>query len=448
LAVKPSPIRRRARIAGGVAAKAPRRDWRAALRVYGDRRMLAILMMGFSSGLPLALTGSTLAIWLKESAVSLTAIGLFAQVGLSYNLKFLWAPVMDRVPIPVLTRALGRRRSWALAIQALLALALIAMAFCDPDVSPGRVALAAVAVAFLSASQDVVIDAYRVELLTEREQGAGAAATQVGYRIGMIASGAGALYLASYFGWFWSYAGMAALMLVGMATVLMTREPLLHKPPRSGNWLKNSVLAPFADFATRRFWVAILVFVVLYKFGDALAGMMSSPFYISIGFSKIEIANVAKLFGTGASVAGILLGGTLVYRIGVMPALLLGGALQAASNFMYVAQFWAGPDPAMLAVTIATENVTGGMASAAFVAYLSRLCNPAFTATQYALLSALAALARTFLAGGGGYLAERLGWQNFFLTSTAACLPSLALLLWLMRHSAETQQPHPVSAQP
>jgi PAT family beta-lactamase induction signal transducer AmpG len=410
--------------------------------------MLAILLMGFSSGLPLALTGSTLAIWLKESAVSLTAIGLFAQVGLSYNLKFLWAPVMDRVPVPLLTRALGRRRSWALVIQALLALALLAMALCDPNASPWRVALAAAAVAFLSASQDVVIDAYRVELLEEREQGAGAAATQVGYRIGMIASGAGALYLASYFGWFWSYAGMAALMLVGMTTVLLTREPKLHKPPRSGNWLKTSVLAPFAEFATRRFWIPILVFVVLYKFGDALAGMMSSPFYIAIGFTKIEIANVVKIFGTGASIAGIFLGGTLVYRIGIMRALLLGGALQAASNFMYVVQFWVGPDPAMLAVTIAAENVTGGMASAAFVAYLSRLCNPAFTATQYALLSALAALARTFLAGGGGYLAEKLGWQNFFLTSTAACLPSLLLLLWLMRHSAETQEPHSVAAQP
>ncbi len=302
-------------------------------------------------------------------------------------------------------------------------------------------------VAFLSASQDIVIDAYRIELLGEREQGAGAAATQVGYRVGMIASGAGALYLASYFGWFWSYAGMAALMLVGIATVLMTREPKAVKAPKEKNWFERSVAAPFAEFASRRGWISILVFVVLYKFGDALAGIMSNPFYVALGFTKIEIANVAKLFGAGASVAGIFLGGLLVYRLGLMRALLVCGVLQMLSNLMYIAQYWAGPDPAMLAVTIAAENVTGGMASAAFVAYLSRLCNPAFTATQYALLSALAATARTVLASGGGFLADRLGWPAFFAASTLACLPALGILLYLMR-SAEAQQPRPVAAQP
>jgi PAT family beta-lactamase induction signal transducer AmpG len=422
-------------------------SWLATLRVYADRRMLAILLMGFSSGLPLALTGATLAIWLKESGVTLTSIGLFAQVGLAYNLKFLWSPAMDRVKIPLLTRLLGRRRSWAVTVQAALALALIAMALCDPAINPWRVVLAAAVVAFLSASQDIVIDAYRIELLGEREQGAGAATTQVGYRIGMIASGAGALYLASYFGWFWSYAGMAGLMLVGISTVLMTREPKAAKPPRQKNWFERSVAAPFAEFASRRGWVLILVFVVLYKFGDALAGIMSNPFYVALGFTKIEIANVAKLFGAGASVAGVFLGGVLVYRLGLMRTLLACGALQMLSNLMYIVQYWAGPDPAVLAVTIAAENVTGGMASAAFVAYLSRLCNPAFTATQYALLSALAATSRTILASGGGFLADRLGWPAFFVTSTLACLPALGLLLYLMR-SAETQQPRPVAAQP
>ncbi|MGA2088512.1 MAG: AmpG family muropeptide MFS transporter [Stellaceae bacterium] len=422
-------------------------SWLAALRVYADRRMLAILLMGFSSGLPLALTGATLAIWLKESGVTLTSIGLFAQVGLAYNLKFLWSPAMDRVRVPLLTGILGRRRSWAVTVQAALALALLAMALCDPAINLGRVVLAAAVVAFLSASQDIVIDAYRIELLGEREQGAGAAATQVGYRVGMIASGAGALYLASYFGWFWSYAGMSALMLVGIATVLMTREPKAVKAPKEKNWFERSVAAPFAEFASRRGWVLILVFVVLYKFGDALAGIMSNPFYIALGFSKIEIANVAKLFGAGASVAGIFLGGLLVYRLGLMRALLACGALQMLSNLMYILQYWAGPDPSVLAMTIAAENVTGGMASAAFVAYLSRLCNPAFTATQYALLSALAATARTVLASGGGFLADRLGWTAFFAASTLACLPALGLLLYLMR-SAEAQQPRPVAAQP
>ena len=415
------------------------KSWLASLRVYADRRMLAILLMGFSSGLPLALTGATLAIWLKESGITLTSIGLFAQVGLAYNLKFLWSPVMDRVAIPFLTRRLGRRRSWAVTIQAALALALIAMALCDPAADPWRVAFTAAAVAFFSASQDIVIDDYRVELLGERDQGAGAAVTQVGYRIGMIASGAGALYLASYFGWFWSYAGMAALMLIGIATVLMTREPRLVAPPAEKNWFERAVAAPFAEFASRKGWLLILVFVVLYKFGDALAGIMSNPFYIALGFTKIEIANVAKLFGTFAGVAGIFLGGLAVYRLGLMGALLACGVLQMLSNLMYVVQYWAGSDPAVLAVTIAAENVTGGMASAAFVAYLSGLCNRDFTATQYALLSSLATVGLNVLAASGGYFAQTLGWVPFFVLSTLACLPSLLILVWIMRRSAIRQ---------
>jgi PAT family beta-lactamase induction signal transducer AmpG len=422
------------------------RSWLASLRVYGDRRLLAILFMGFSSGLPLALTASTLAIWLKESGVSLTAIGLFAEVGLAYNLKFLWAPAMDRLKLPLMGR-LGRRRGWAVTIQVALAVALLVMAGRNPVLDPWSVALIAAVVAFLSASQDIVIDAYRVELLEEREQGAGAAATQIGYRIGMIASGAGALYLAAYFGWFWSYAGMAALMVVGIATVLMTREPRLVVPPVRDGWLFVAVVEPFSEFASRRAWLLILVFVVLYKFGDALAGTMASPFYVTLGFSLVDIANVAKIFGTAASIAGVLLGGGAVYRLGLMPALLICGALQALSNLMYIVQLWAGPDPAVLALTIATENITGGMASAAFVAYLSQLCHPAFTATQYALLSALAATGRTVLAAAGGFLAQHLGWQPFFLVATAACTPSLLLLLYLMR-LPEAQQPSPVATQP
>jgi len=408
------------------------RDWLASFWIYRDRRLLAIVVMGFASGLPLALTGSTLSIWLKEAGVSLTAIGLFAGVGLAYTLKFLWAPLVDQVALPVLTRRLGRRRGWAVAIELLLALALLALGACDPARDAPRVALAAVVVAFLSASQDIVIDAFRVELLAEREQGAGAAATQVGYRVGMVTSTAGALYLATFFGWFWAYAGMAALLCAGMAGVLMAREPRAPPAPRAA-WLEGAVIAPFKDFLTRRAALAILVFVVLYKFGDALAGVMSNPFYVALGFSKIEIANIAKVFGLGASIAGVVLGGGVVYRVGVMPALLVCGTLQMLSNLMYIVQLWAGPDSVALAFTIGIENVTGGMSSSAFVAYLSRLCSPAFTATQYALLSALAATARTVLASSGGWFADHLGWAPFFLLSTAACVPSLALLLWLMR---------------
>ena len=403
-------------------------SWRASLRVYDDRRILAILLMGFASGLPLALTGATLSIWLKQSGITLTAIGLFAQAGLAYNLKFLWAPAMDRVRLPFLTARFGRRRGWALLIQFLLALAILALGASDPDTGLGRVALCAVLVAFLSASQDIVIDAYRVELLAADEQGAGA------------------LYLAYYLSWFAAYAVMAGLIVLGLIVILLTREP--QRPAiAAGAWLKTALIAPFAEFARRRHWLAILIFVVLYKFGDALAGVMAGPFYVDLGFALTEIANVAKLFGVAASIAGVFLGGVAVYRWGLMRALLLCGALQMLSNLMYLVQLRVGHDVGMLAVTIATENVTGGMASAAFVAYLSSLCSPAYTATQYALLSALAATARTVLASSGGFFADRLGWAAFFAIATAACLPGLALLLYLMR-SADPHQPHAVAVEP
>jgi MFS transporter, PAT family, beta-lactamase induction signal transducer AmpG len=413
------------------------RSWLAALRVYGDRRMLAILLMGFSSGLPLALTGSTLAIWLKEAQVSLTDIGLFALTGLSYNLKFLWAPVLDRAPLPLLGAWLGRRRSWALVIQVALAAVILRMGFIEPLHERSLVALFAIIVAFLSASQDVVIDAYRVELLTAAEQGAGAAATQVGYQIGMLTSGAGALYLATAFGWAAAYGVMAASIGVGFVTVLSTREPRVSVPA-TGQWFSSAVIAPFRDFMTRRAWVVILVFVVLYKVGDAFAGRMSNPFYLTLGFSKNEIASIVKVFGVAASLGGVFLGGVLVARLGTLRALLVGGVVQMLSILMYVVQQWAGHEVFVLAFTISVENLTMGMGSAALVAYLSRLCSPASTATQYALLSALATSPRTVVAASGGWFADQLGWTPFFLLATAACLPGLAILLWLKAQALDS----------
>ncbi|HXP06461.1 MAG TPA: AmpG family muropeptide MFS transporter [Stellaceae bacterium] len=405
--------------------------------------------MGFSSGLPLALTFSTLSYWLAELGVSLTAIGLFGLVRASYSLKFLWSPLIDRLPIPILTRRLGRRRSWALTIQFLLGLAILALGMTDPRADPVAAVLAAVVVAFLSASQDIVIDAYRIELLRPEEQGAGAAATQWGYRFGMLASGAGALYAANFGGWHLAYAIMAALMLVGMLTVWFTPEPGGIAPPerlpgattveRAAAWLERAVVAPFADLFRRTGsgpLVAIVVFIVLFKFGDALAGSMSNPLYVQLGFTKLEVATVAKIYGVIATLAGVAIGGVLVARIGVFASLLICGGLQACSNLLYAVQVWAGHDVGMLALTIGAENLTGGMASSAFVAYLSGLCSRDFTATQYALLSSLATVGLNVLAASGGYLAQQLGWVPFFVVSTAACLPSLLILLWLMRRPA------------
>ncbi|HEX3861408.1 MAG TPA: AmpG family muropeptide MFS transporter [Stellaceae bacterium] len=441
-----------------VSGRIPRRSagaWWKSLRVYREPRLIAILLMGFSSGLPLALTFGTLSYWLAEIGVSLTAIGLFGLVRSSYSLKFLWSPLIDRLPIPFLTARLGRRRSWALTIQALLALAILALGATDPRHDPGITALAAVVVAFLSASQDIVIDAYRIELLLPEEQGAGAAATQWGYRFGLLASGAGALYAASYGGWHFAYALMAALVLVGMVTVWFTPEPDGVKPPEPlpgrgvaahvRGWLVRAVAAPFIDLFRRNGagqLAAIIVFIVLYKFGDALAASMSNPLYVSLGFTKVEVATIAKIYGVLATLGGVALGGILVARVGVFRALLVGGGLQALSNLLYAAQVWAGHDVAMLSLTIGGENLTGGMASSAFVAYLSGLCSREFTATQYALLSALATVGLNVLAASGGALAEALGWVPFFLLSTLFCAPALMLLLWLMhRQPAEPFQP-------
>jgi MFS transporter, PAT family, beta-lactamase induction signal transducer AmpG len=402
-----------------------------------------VLLMGFSSGLPLALTFATLSFRLAEVGVSRTAIGLFALVGVPYSVKFLWSPLIDRLAIPLFTSHLGRRRGWALAIQPLLALAILALGLVDPRSAPGSTALAALAVAFLSASQDIVIDAYRIELLRPEEQGAGAAATQWGYRFGMLAASAGALYLANFGGWGFAYASMAALMLVGMITVWFTPEPggLSQPEPLPGSttlaraaaWLRRAVVAPFGDMLTRNGVLAILAFVILYKFGDALAGTMSNPLYVSLGFTKVELANIGKIYGFAASLAGLALGGVVVLRLGVMRALLVCGVLQMLSNLMYALQVSAGHSLVALAFTIGVENLTGGMGSAAFVAYLSGLCNIAFTATQYALLSSLAAVGRTTLSASGGALADIVGWSPFFILATAACLPGLAILLWIMR---------------
>jgi PAT family beta-lactamase induction signal transducer AmpG len=448
---------------GGVTPQRRRRfladaGWLASLRVYRQPRLVAILLMGFSSGLPLALTFGTLSYRLAEDGVSLAAIGLFGLVRTSYSLKFLWSPLLDRLAIPLLTARLGRRRSWALTIQLLLAAAIAALGLTDPRRDPAATALAAVVVAFLSASQDIVIDAYRIELLLPEEQGAGAAATQWGYRFGMLASGAGALYAASFGGWRFAYLLMAALMVVGMVTVWLTPEPdgaADAPPPMAGAtagariraWLDRAVAAPFADLAARLGALPLLaigLFIVFYKFGDALAGSMANPLYVALHFTKVEVATISKVYGVVATLAGVAFGGVLVARVGVFRALLVCGALQACSNLMYAVQVWAGHDVAILTVTIGGENLTGGMASAAFVAYLSNLCSRDFTATQYALLSSLATVGLNVLSASGGALAETLGWTRFFVLSTLLCVPSLALLVWIMRRasaSADVLQP-------
>jgi PAT family beta-lactamase induction signal transducer AmpG len=416
--------------------------WRKALAVYGDRRMLVILLMGFASGLPLLLTLSTLSYWLAKLGVNKTSIGLFSLVGIPYAFKFVWAPLLDHMMPPLLGRILGRRRGWIVLTQIGVAIAILVMGFSDPATAPLMTAAAAVAVAFASASQDIVIDAYRIEILSEEEQGAGAAATQLGYRFGLIAAGAGAIALSDVAAWPLVFAMLAALMGIGVLAALIGPEPAATPAPKSSSALppllermNTLVWQPFADFLKRPAWIAILLFVLFYKFGDAIGGVMANPFYVELGFSGAEIAAISKVLGVVATLIGIGVGGVLVARYGVFKALLVGGILQALTNFLFALQAMVGHDNLMLALSISGDNFTGGIGSAAFVAYLSLLCNRAFTATQYALLTSFMAVGRTLLASGGGWLADHTDWVSFFSLTAFLAIPGLALLFYLWRKS-------------
>jgi len=443
------------------------RRWIDSLAVYRDRRVIAILFLGFSSGLPLALTFSTLTFWLKEEGLTNTTIGLFASVSTPYALKFLWAPLVDRLPIPLLTRALGRRRSWIVTTQFALMAALVGLGSTNPGIDAWTTALLAVIVAFCSATQDIVIDAYRVDVLDEEQYAAGAAAIVFGYRIGMLASGAGALLLATYVGWFEVYCVMAALIVVGVITTLLSPEPARdhdaesdalaaraasfletrsHLTGRTGHalaWIYGAVVCPFADFMQRRGWVGILLFVMFYKFGDALAGVMTNPFLLEVGFTKAEIATVVKTYGLGATLAGAALGGSLMSSVGLMRCLWICGILQMLSNLTFAVQATVGYSIPMLTVTIGLENLAGGMGTAAFVGYLSSLCNVAYTATQYALLTSFMSAARTWLSSSAGWLADNMTWVEFFVLTTLAAIPGLLLLAWVSRGRPQAD-PEPV----
>ena len=432
----------RRRAAGSTSVPEAAVGWRAAATIYLRPRLLLVFFLGVLSGLPLALTGATLTIWLAEAGVSKAAIGAFSLVGIAYTFKFAWSPLLDRLPLPGLTARLGRRRGWLLATQALLVVAMLGLGLGDPHANAAGIALWAVLLAFASASQDIVIDAYRVELLEEAEYGAGASMVVFGYRVGMLLSGAGALLLAQHAGWFAAYAVMAAVIVAGMLLVLAAPEPAVPaeaaeavpgRPDGVGAWLERAVWSPLAEFASRPGWWLVLLFVLLYKLGDALAGVMTSPLYVELGFTKDEIAAVVKLYGFWATLLGAFLGGIGVARWGITPSLFAFGALQLLSNLMFAALARSGHDLWMLAATIGLENLTGAMGTTAFVAYLSRLTNVAFTATQYALLSSLTAVGRTMAAAPGGLLAERLDWVGYFGFTAAAALPGLLLLVLLVR---------------
>jgi PAT family beta-lactamase induction signal transducer AmpG len=399
-----------------------------------DRRFLVLLLLGFAAGVPLPLTGFVLRQWFSESGMSLAAIGFTAWIGLAYSFKFLWSPLLDQIAPGALAR-FGQRRGWLLVIQPALILAIIGMGQTDPVTMAVITVAVAVAVAFLSASQDIVIDAWRIEMLAEREQGYGLAMYVWGYRGALLMSNAVGLSLVGVLGWSGMFAYAAALVAAGLLGVALGRDaPRGPRPPAT--WLariREGVVDPFADFIRRQHWAAILAFVCLFKLGEALAGIMTAPFYREIGFSRAEVAGISGGFGLFATLAGALAGGWFVARVGTGRALIITGVFQMLSNVMYVVLWQTGKSLPMLTTQVFVENFTDGLADAAFLTYLSALTSRAFTATQYALLSSLASVPLRTLGGFGGGAAAELGWTWFFVLTTVAALPALVLMLWLLK---------------
>ncbi len=391
-----------------------------------SRRMMVALWMGFYSGLPLLLTGSLLQAWMREEGVDLATIGLFVLVGLPYTGKFVWAPIFDRYALPWF----GRRRGWLLLIQLLLAVAIASLGWMDPGSAPLGVAAAALMVTFFSASQDIVIDAYRRESLLDLEQGLGASLYVNGYRLGMLLASGGGLILADFLGFQQVYGLCGLLMSTGALVTLWAREPASLASPKT---LKEAVVLPFLEFFHRQDAIWILLFILLYKLGDTMASNMTMPFYLDLGYGKTEIGAVVKLFGFWATVAGGLLGGVLILKMGVYSALWLFGLLQAVSTagFALLAHF--GPTLLGLTLVISFENLSGGMGTAAFVAFMASQTDKRFTATQYALLSSLMGIPRVIVASPTGYFAEWLGWEGFFVACALIALPGMLLLLRFRR---------------
>ncbi len=406
------------------------------LQILFSARMWVALWMGFASGLPLLLTGSVLQAWMREDGINLGTIGLFALVGLPYTLKFIWAPFLDRYTFSFL----GRRRGWLLASQVAVITAIVALGQIQPGVEPMELAVAALLLTFFSATQDIVIDAYRREALADEELGLGAALYVNGYRLGMLVASGGGLILADQFSFPWVYTFMACVMLVGVFTTLFAPEPVaVAGTPQS---LYAAVVDPFKDYFKRQDALWILLFILLYKIGDTMASHMTTPFYLDLGFSKSEIGAVVKVFGFWATVLGSLLGGILILRIGIYRSLCGFGILQSLSTLGFALLAQAGSSVPGLAAVIAFENLSAGMGTSAYVAFMAHLTDKKFTATQYALLSSLMGIPRVIVASPTGYVASALGWEAFFVLCAGIAVPGLLLLArfrpWLISSKPAT----------
>ncbi|MGC8121828.1 AmpG family muropeptide MFS transporter [Marinobacter sp. VGCF2001] len=436
--------------------------------------MIAMLFLGFSAGLPFLLVFSTLNARLADVGVETATIGFFSWLGITYSIKVFWAPVVDRLKLPLLDRLFGKRRSWILLAQAGIATGLYLMSRVDALAAPETLALCGLLVAFSSATQDVAIDAYRIEIAAERLQAALAATYIFGYRLALLVAGAGALYLAEFWSWEVSYQVMAALVGVGAATVLLVKEPRVnhfaaaediasqveeevekrgHLPPRMARfagWFYAAVAGPFVDFFRRyrEMAVAILVLVAVYRISDIAMGVMANPFYLDfMGFSKTQVADVTKVFGFFMTIVGSMLGGVLVVRYGVRRILLAGAIMTAATNLLFVLLAQQPPDIAALAVVVSADNLSGGIANVALIAWLSSMTSASFTATQYALFSSLMTLPGKFLGGFSGVVVASFGYAEFFLIAGLMGVPAIILVMFMMRHGTRLDALAPVKQQ-
>ncbi|WP_200861353.1 AmpG family muropeptide MFS transporter [Marinobacter sp. ES-1] len=433
--------------------------------------MIAMLFLGFSAGLPFLLVFSTLNARLADVGVETATIGFFSWLGITYSIKVFWAPVVDRLKLPVLNRLFGKRRSWILLAQAGIATGLYLMAAVDPLSAPETLALCGLLVAFSSATQDVAIDAYRIEIAEERLQAALAATYIFGYRLALLVAGAGALYLAEFWSWQVSYQVMAALVGVGVLTVLVAREPEVnhfaaaediadkvreeaarrgHLPPRLAKlagWFYAAVAGPFVDFFRRykELAIVILVLVAVYRISDIAMGVMANPFYLDfMGFSKTQVADVTKVFGFFMTILGSMVGGVLVVRYGVRRILLAGAIMTAATNLLFVVLAQYPPDIKLLALVVSADNLSGGIANVALIAWLSSMTSASFTATQYALFSSLMTLPGKFLGGFSGIVVADFGYAQFFLVAGVMGVPAILLVLYIMRHGRRLDALAPV----
>jgi PAT family beta-lactamase induction signal transducer AmpG len=437
-------------------AVAPKVTWLQSLRVYLEPASLRMLALGFSAGLPLLLVLGTLSFWLREAGINRSTIGYLSWVGLAYAFKWCWAPLVDRLPIPWLTRGLGRRRSWLLLSQLMIVCGLVGMALTDPKVTLAPIVWFALLTAFGSATQDIALDAFRIESADVNHQSALAAAYMTGYRLAMIWAGAGVLWVAARAevanpanydpnGWKVAYLVMAASMIVGFITVLFTREPVPRPlaPTKSmGEWLQTVLVEPFADFFRRYGWNAVLVLALIatYRVSDIVMGIMAPPFYVDMGYSKDEVAAISKIYGVIMTLVGALLAGVLSVKIGVMRTLMLGAVLSAASNVLFSWLATRGHDVTALTLVISIDNLSSGIAATSFIAYMSSLTNISYSASQYALLSSMMLLLPKWLAGFSGVAVDAVGYHSFFIGTALIGVPVL-FLIWLASRRLELKSP-------